>query len=122
MSTWSSEDLDRIGAADELRVAPRRPDGTQEHDTPIWVVRVGDDLYVRSYRGPRGSWYRRAQRTHEGRLRANGKEHDVAFEDAPDESQAAVDRAYGAKYGRSSYVDAMVTDDAATTTMRLVPR
>ena len=121
-STWTGDELDTIGAAGEIAIAPRRADGNLSPFTTIWIVRVGDDLYVRSYRGPRGSWYRRAQRTHEGRLRANGKEHDVEFEDAPDESQAAVDRAYGAKYGRSSYVDAMVTDEAVTTTMRLVPR
>ena len=121
-STWTGDELDTIGAASEIDIAPRRADATLGRFTTIWIVRVGDDLYVRSYRGPRGSWYRGAQRTHEGRLRANGNEHDIAFEQAPDASQAAVDGAYSAKYGRSSYVDAMVTDDAATTTMRLVPR
>ena len=121
-STWTGDELDTIGAAAEIDIAPRRADGTLGRFTTIWIVRVGDDLYVRSYRGPRGSWYRAAQRTHEGRLRVNGNEHDIAFEDAPDASQAAVDSAYGTKYGRSSSVDAMVTDDAATTTMRLVPR
>ena len=121
-STWTGDELDTIGAAGEIAIAPRRADGAIGRFTTIWIVRVGDDLYVRSYRGPRGSWYRAAQRTHEGRLRADGNEHDVAFEDAPDASRAAVDSAYGAKYGRSSYVDAMVTDAAATTTMRLVPR
>jgi hypothetical protein len=33
----------------------------------------------------------------------------------------AVDAAYRSKYGRWSYVDAMVSPDAAATTLRLVP-
>ena len=82
MSTWSSEDLDRIGAADELRIAPLRPDGTQKRWTPIWVVRVGDDLYVRCWRGKRGAWYRNALSTHSGRIRAGGIERDVTPTDA----------------------------------------
>lgn len=47
--------------------------------------------------------------------------YNILFEPVPDVDQAAVDGAYRAKYGRSSYVDAMVTDAAAATTLRLVP-
>ena len=38
-----------------------RPDGTQRDPVTIWVVRTGDDLYVRSYRGTGGAWYRNAR-------------------------------------------------------------
>lgn len=51
MSTWTSDELRRVGEAEELRIAPRRHDGTLRKPVTIWVVRVGDDLYVRSYRG-----------------------------------------------------------------------
>jgi hypothetical protein len=60
---WTRERLDRIGAADELRIAPRRADGTRRNPVPIWVVRVGDGLYVRSWRGQDGTWFRAARAT-----------------------------------------------------------
>ncbi len=80
--------------------------------------RVDDNLYIRSYRGAEGGWYRAARRSGRGRVNAAAG-YDVVLEPAPDVDQAAVDAAYRAKYGRSSYVDAMVTDAAAATTLRL---
>jgi hypothetical protein len=61
MSGWSERDLARIGAADEILVAPDQGDRSRGPAVPIWVVRVGDELYVRSYRGASGGWYRRAR-------------------------------------------------------------
>jgi hypothetical protein len=119
---WSRNDLEVIGAADELAVAPARPDGSLGGYTTIWVVRVGDELYVRSYRGPTGGWYRAARRSREGRIRAGDVERNVCFEQPPDGVGPSVDDAYRAKYGRSGYVEAMVTPEAAATTLRVVPR
>jgi hypothetical protein len=120
-STWTTDDLTTLAAADEIDVAPRRPDGTTGPATTIWIVRVGEDLYVRSYRGPDGAWYRTARRTGEGQVRATSVERAVRFEPAGDDvDRAVIDDAYRRKYGRSSYVDAMVTPQAAATTLRLV--
>jgi hypothetical protein len=55
MSTGTSEELDRIGSADELQIAPVRRDGTLRTGITIWVVRHGDNLYVRSWRGQSGA-------------------------------------------------------------------
>ena len=118
---WNRNELDVIGAAAELSVAPRRPDGTLRPFTTIWVVRIGDDLYIRSYRGPSGSWYRAAARVGAGRIRAGGVERDVSFEQADAVEPAPIDDAYQAKYGRSSDVDAMLSADAASTTLRVIP-
>lgn len=120
VTPWSQNELEAIGAAGELSVAPRRPDGTLPRYTRIWVVRVGDDLFVRSYGGPSGSWYRAALRAGDGRISAGGVELDVRFEQAGAAEAARIDGAYRAKYGRSSYVDAMVSADAAATTLRLI--
>jgi hypothetical protein len=118
---WSNEQLDALGRAGEIDVAPRRDDGALGRPTTIWLVRVGDELFIRSYRGPDGGWYRAATRTGRGRVSVRGTDYDVVFEPASDVDQAAVDNAYRAEYGRSSYVDAMVTNDAAATTLRLAP-
>ena len=50
-SGWTDDELARIGDATELELASRRPDGTLRSFTTMWVVRVGDDLYVRSAGG-----------------------------------------------------------------------
>ena len=120
MNAWTAEQLATIAAAAEFDIAPLRSDGTPRPYTTIWVVRIGDELFIRSFRGPNGAWYRTTQRSHRGRIRAGSVEGDVAFENVHDNTDA-VDAAYRAKYGRSSYVDAMVTPDAAATTLRLIP-
>ncbi|PWU44158.1 hypothetical protein DLE60_12650 [Micromonospora globispora] len=48
MTTWTNEDLDRVGEAEEPQLASVRNDGTLRPYVTMWVVRVGDDLYVRS--------------------------------------------------------------------------
>jgi hypothetical protein len=121
---WTPEELDLIGQAEELEVLPARPDGTLRRPTPIWVVRVGNDLYVRSYCGRDGRWFRAAQATHAGRISAGGVEKDVRFLESGDEAtNEAVDRGYLAKYGRygARYTDPMVAAEARTTTIKLVP-
>lgn len=52
MSGWTAEELRRIGGAEELRLASRRQGGSLRPFTTMWVVRAGDDLYVRSAGGP----------------------------------------------------------------------
>jgi hypothetical protein len=58
MTTWTSDELSKIGAADELELAPLRADGTLRDPVTIWVVRVGDDRYVRSYKGRTAAGFR----------------------------------------------------------------
>lgn len=88
--------------------------------TTIWVVRVDDNPFVRSWNGPDGSWYRAARDGGPGRVRVGGHTFDVRFEPA-EHNRAAIDAAYRDKYGHSRYVDAMITDGAPATTLRLVP-
>lgn len=124
MAGWTGEELDAIGSGDELEIAPTRADGTLRRPTPIWVVRVGDALFVRSYRGRDGRWLRAAQVTHEGHFSAGGVEKDVRFVKTEDEAtNEAVDREYLAKYGRygARYVGPMVAAEARRTTIKLVP-
>lgn len=123
MSTWTADELDTIGTAEELQIAPSRPDGSLGPYTTIWVVRIGDDLYVRSYRGRGGGWFRRALQRQEGRVRVGGVDRDVGFAEATDADHAAIDQAYRSKYARYSrdYVDPMVSPDAIAATLRLIP-
>jgi hypothetical protein len=124
MTPWTSEALNSIGGADELLIAACRRDGTLRKPVIIWVVRVGDDLYVRSGYGHTAAWYRGTQVRHEGRISAGGIENDVAFEDADPAVNDEVDAAYSAKYRRygAQYVNSVTTPEARSTTIRLVPR
>lgn len=124
MTTWTQDELDRIGGADELRLASSRGDGTLRPHVTMWVVRAGDDLYVRSAYGPDNPWYRRAKASGTGRVRAAGLERDVAFAEADPSAQAAINAAYHAKYDRYGprMVSTVVGPAAEAVTIRLVPR
>lgn len=124
MTTWTNEDLNRVGEAEELQLASVRNDGTLRPYVTMWVVRVGDDLYVRSAHGPDNPWYRRAKASGAGRIRAGGVERHVTFADAAPGTHPAIDAAYHAKYDRygPAIVGSVVGAKAAPVTIRLVPR
>src|ERR1043165_8303817 len=82
MANWTRDELDTIGAADELQIVTVRGDGTKRKPVTIWVVRVGDDLYVRSGYGDRAAWYRGTQSRRDGHITAGGGGKDVRFEEA----------------------------------------
>jgi hypothetical protein len=116
MTAWKSNELDRVAAADELTFAARRADGTLCVPVPIRVVRVGDDLYVRSWRGLAGRWLRAAPRSAGGTHQRRGRRKDVVFADADEAVNDAIDAAYGEKYGRyPSYMAPMIAPQAQAT-------
>ena len=62
MATWTKDELQKIGASEEIELASLRRDGTLSTAVTIWVVRLGDDLYVRSWKGAAGAWFSRDSR------------------------------------------------------------
>jgi hypothetical protein len=76
---WTTEELEKIAAADELQISALRRDGTLSKSVTIWVVRHGDDLYVRSAYGRGSAWFRAAEERHEGHISAGGVEKIVRF-------------------------------------------
>lgn len=123
MTTWSDDELRRIGGADELQISSRRADGTLRPYVTIWAVRAGDDLYVRSAHGAGNGWYRRAKNSGTGRIRAGGVERDVTFAEADPAASAGIDRAYHDKYDRygPAIVGSVVGATVADLTIRLQP-
>ena len=124
MSAWTSGELERIASADELEIASVRRDGTLRKPVTVWIVRLGDDLYVRSVKGPTGAWFRRTQARHEGRIQAGGVDRDVTFVEADTALSDEVDRAYRTKYRRyaANIVNSVLTPGARSATLRVVPR
>jgi hypothetical protein len=101
MSGWTPEELVRIGQADELDLASQRRDGSLRDPVTMWVVRDGDDLYVRSMHGRAGAWFRGTQTRRQGHIRSGGVEKDVTFViDTNPALNDRIDAAYRNKYRR----------------------
>lgn len=124
MTAWTSEELKKIGTAEELQIASLRRDDTLRRPVIIWVVRVGDDLYVRSVNGRGSAWFRGVLERHEGRIWAGGVEKDVTFVEEADPSiNDQIDAAYLAKYRRyPQYVSPLLPPEARAATLKLTPR
>jgi hypothetical protein len=124
MTAWTSDELNKIGKAEELEIASLRRDDTLRKPVTIWVVRHGDDLYVRSAYGRTSSWFRGTQDRHEGHIRAGGVGKDVTFVDANPNINDQIDAAYRKKYRRyaARFVTPMVSPEARAATIELVPR
>jgi hypothetical protein len=120
--SWTAGQLARIDAARDLEIAVRRADGTLRPWTPIWVVHVADDVYVRTWYRRDTGCFGRALRSRRARVRIPGVEVDVRIEDVgvgPSGLRVGVDAAYRDKYGGGSTGN-MVGDEAAATTLRLL--
>jgi hypothetical protein len=124
MTAWTSDDLNKIGKAEEIEITTLRRNGTLRSPVTIWVVRLGDNLYVRSVNGRAGAWFRGTQARREGRVQAGGIATDVTFEDADSGLNDEIDAAYRTKYRRysASIVNSILTPKARSATIKLVPR
>ncbi|MFF4507459.1 DUF2255 family protein [Streptomyces sp. NPDC001401] len=122
--TWNTEALERIAAAEELDIAPRRGDGSLREPPTVRVVRDGDELYVRSWHGTRGTWWKTARTSNAGHITAGAEEADVTFTPESDPVvNDRVDAAYRAEYGHySGYVEPMIAEQARATTLRVGPQ
>src|SRR5205809_6375196 len=100
MTAWTRDELSKIGSAEELEIASLRLDGTLRAPVTIWVVRHGDDLYVRPVNGRTGAWFRGTQVRHAGHIQAGGIEKDVTFVDADPNLNDEIDAGYRTKYRR----------------------
>lgn len=122
MTAWTNDELNTIGNAEELQIAPLRADDTLSQPVIIWVVRVGDELYIRSYRGRGSGWFHGVLERHEGYIQAGGVEKDVVFvEETDPDVNDQIDAAYRAKYRRyPQYVAPMLTPEVRATTIKLV--
>ena len=124
MITWTSEELNKIGTAEELKIASLRSDGTLRKPVTIWVVRLDNDLYIRSVHGRTSAWFRGTQVRHEGHIQAGGVEKDVTFLDADPSLNDKLDSAYSTKYRRyaASIISTIVSPEARSATIKLIPR
>ncbi len=125
MAAWTDNELNKIGTAEELQIASLRSDGSLRKAVTIWVVRLGDDLYVRSYKGRTSAWFSGVQVRHEGHIQAGGVDTDVTFvEEVALGINDQLDEAYRTKYRRYApgIVNSILTSEARAATIKLLPR
>jgi hypothetical protein len=124
MTQWKNDELDKIGGAEEVHIASVSRDGKLRKPVTVWVVRHGDDLYVRSVKGHDGHWFRGIQERHEGRIGAGGAQQDVTFVAADHGIDDELDSVYRTKYRRyaGNILNSVLTPAARSATIKLVPR
>jgi hypothetical protein len=120
----TGRDLLRLLAGnEEVEIETRRDDASPLHSTIIWIVPVMDGIYVRSYRGERGRWYREAVANPQVAIRAGRRKAAARAEPVRDPAVIdAVSAAYREKYGRGApeETEAMVEASVLPTTLRLI--
>jgi hypothetical protein len=123
MNGWTDDELNKIGSAEEIRIAPLRADGTLRKPVTIWVVRHDDGLYVRSVGGRDAAWFRGTRAMHRGRMWAAGIDREVELVDADVSLGDAHDAAYRAKYRRypARIVNSILSPAARSATIKLLP-
>src|SRR5258705_6869613 len=94
---WKPKTLREIADQEKIRISSERKNGGYNRSTPVWVVRVDDDLYIRSGFGMNGSWYRHATES-QAYVDAAGVRYKVNLILRTDPASiAAVDEAYRKK-------------------------
>jgi hypothetical protein len=122
---WNPETLAALADALEVDVTPIGADGTR-HDTRIvWSIGVGDELYIRSWKGRGAIWFTDALATGRGEiaLTAGGASQLVTFEevDAAAPVQAQISATYLSKYAADRYASTMNEPGPLESTLRLIP-
>lgn len=117
--------LAHLASVEDIVLQTRRRNGSTRR-TPVWVVVVGGQAYVRSWHGVRGAWYRDLVRSPVASLHAQGRAisiHAARVDDA--QLIQLVSDAYQQKYDFSPYArryaQEMVLPDTLPTTTRLEP-
>jgi len=122
MKHFEEEKIQHLAQTDEVVIETRFSPQAPIHHTPIWVVVEENNVYIRSYRGNAGRWYREITAFPFATLSVNGEQWAVHAVHVTDEATIArVSYALLQKYLTSSYASSMVRDEILETTLRLEP-
>jgi hypothetical protein len=119
--TFAESDLTALAAAVEIEVETHAPGGIV-HRTIVWPVVDDSVVYVRSYKGPTGRWYREAIANPAVALHIDGRRLPATAVLAADPSSVqACSAALRDKYRGDPSLRAMLAPDVLPTTLRMVP-
>src|SRR2546422_9481286 len=104
-----SAKLELLAAARIVEIETRRGPRSPIHRTKIWVVVDGADIYIRSYTGERGRWYREVRAHPNAALWVRGERIPVrAIHVRSARSIARASAGYREKYGTKGPAAEMV--------------
>lgn len=119
--TFPESDLALLDQLEEIEVETQSAEGAV-HRTIVWPVVRDGTVYLRSYKGPAGRWYREAVARPAVVLIADGHRLPATAVSASDPaSVVACSTALRAKYRGDTSLRAMLAADTLATTLRLVP-
>jgi hypothetical protein len=116
-------DTQTLGELRDVQEVAIRTEKHPEKAVVIWVVAADDEVFVRSWLGAKGRWYRDLAAGGPATLEFAGRR--LAVQAFPASDQAAVARAsreFLRKYQRSTHAREMVRSETLPTTLRLEPR
>ncbi len=93
------------------------------HPTTVWVVVVGEQVFVRSWKGNAGHWYQKVKTQAKAVVYLDG--HPIFVQAVPLTDEATivqVSDAYRRKYADDPFMPSMLRDEVLPTTLRLEPR
>jgi hypothetical protein len=119
--TFEESDLDLLASTKEIKVETRSSAG-EVHKTIVWPVVRDGVVYLRSYRGPAGRWYREAVADPDIALLFDRRRVPARAVPAADAASVeACSQALRDKYPRSYSLEAMLVPDVLPTTLRIEP-
>jgi len=117
--TFEESDLDLLARLEEVDVETRSAAGDL-HRTIVWPVVRDGVVYLRSYKGPNGRWYREALADPAIALVADGRRLPARAVPATDAASVeACSAALRDKYRRDSSLEAMLVPEVLPTTLRI---
>jgi hypothetical protein len=120
MAKFDAETMHELRDVDELAI---RTDKHPKSAVVIWVVVADDEVFVRSWRGAKGRWYRDLAAGGVATLEWAGRSLPVqAFPASDPDAVARTSREFLSKYRRSSHAQEMVRPETLPTTLRLEPQ
>ena len=117
--TFEESDLDHLATAQEIRVETRSGSG-EIHKTIVWPLVRDGVVYLRSYKGPSGRWYREALADPDIALLFSRRRLPARAVPASDAASVeACSEALREKYRRSYSLEAMLAPAVLPTTLRI---
>jgi hypothetical protein len=119
--TWTAETLHAFETADELLLVLSR-EGRNDISVPVWVVRVGDEVYLRSQDGVTSGWFRRVALEPDQNVELAGIRMPVHFDHLAGHLEREVSEAYLGKYGGPTFPEVLLGAGAVEATVRVSAR
>lgn len=119
-SQWSAKLLESLSNAETIRVAPAYADGSKLNPQTVWFVRVGNNIYVRAYRGTASKWYQAAVKQGTGKVFFNHHAYAARFQPVNPKSlvNKTINQNYLAKYHGSSML--WMVETALDSTLKIL--